>query len=68
MGGQEHFYLETNACIAVPKEGEMQIHCSTQAPTKTQLVAATALGIPQNRVTCHVKRLGGGFGGKETRT
>ncbi|KAK7085090.1 hypothetical protein SK128_008316 [Halocaridina rubra] len=70
MGGQEHFYLETNAHLAVPKgeDGEMEIFSSCQNPTETQKLVAKALGVPENRVVCHVKRMGGGFGGKETRT
>ena len=68
MGGQEHFYLETQAAIAIPKEdGEMEIFSSTQNLTETQTYAAQALGVPVNRVVAKVKRLGGGFGGKETR-
>ncbi|XP_019642816.1 PREDICTED: xanthine dehydrogenase/oxidase-like [Branchiostoma belcheri] len=70
IGGQEHFYLETCAAIVVPhgEDGEMEIYCSTQNPAKTQMLAAKALGVPANRVVCRVKRMGGGFGGKETRT
>eukprot|EP00058_Branchiostoma_floridae_P025128 XP_002610618.1 hypothetical protein BRAFLDRAFT_202728 [Branchiostoma floridae] len=70
IGGQEHFYLETCAAIVVPRgeDGEMEIFCSTQNPTKTQMLAAKALGVPANRVVCRMKRMGGGFGGKETRT
>eukprot|EP00054_Salpingoeca_dolichothecata_P024381 m.165933 g.165933 ORF g.165933 m.165933 type:complete len:1340 (-) comp24994_c0_seq1:150-4169(-) len=69
-GGQEHFYLETQATIAVPKGegGEMEIFASTQNPTEAQHVVASVLGVPSNRVVCRVKRLGGGFGGKETRS
>ncbi|XP_077989770.1 xanthine dehydrogenase/oxidase-like [Glandiceps talaboti] len=69
MGGQEHFYLETNACIAIPngEDGEMEIISSTQNLTATQKVAAKVLGVPENRIVCKVKRIGGGFGGKETR-
>eukprot|EP01135_Chromosphaera_perkinsii_P009387 Nk52_evm63s1737 gene=Nk52_evmTU63s1737 len=68
-GGQEHFYLETMAARAVPKEGdEMEILASTQNPCNTQYVVASVLGVPANRVSCKVKRMGGGFGGKETRT
>eukprot|EP01137_Pigoraptor_chileana_P018502 Opistho-2@78082 len=68
MGGQEHFYLETQATLAVPGEdGEMELFVSTQAPTKTQMTVAHVLGVPANRVVCRVKRMGGGFGGKETR-
>ncbi|KAH9898759.1 xanthine dehydrogenase [Xylariomycetidae sp. FL2044] len=68
MGGQEHFYLETNACLAIPKEdGEMEIWSSSQNPTECQAYASKVLGVDANKVVCRVKRLGGGFGGKETR-
>jgi len=69
MGGQEHFYLETNAAIAIPKEdGEMEVISSTQNPTEVQTYVAQVLAVPANRVVAKVKRLGGGFGGKETRS
>ncbi|XP_078618398.1 xanthine dehydrogenase/oxidase-like [Branchiostoma floridae x Branchiostoma japonicum] len=70
IGGQEHFYLETCAAIVVPhgEDGEMEIFCSTQNPTKTQMLAAKAQGVPANRVVCRVKRMGGAFGGKETQS
>ncbi|XP_066122938.1 xanthine dehydrogenase/oxidase isoform X2 [Saccopteryx bilineata] len=70
IGGQEHFYLETNCTIAVPKgeAGEMELFVSTQNTTKTQSFVANMLGVPANRITVRVKRLGGGFGGKETRS
>eukprot|EP01111_Echinosteliopsis_oligospora_P015503 TRINITY_DN6157_c0_g1_i1.p1 TRINITY_DN6157_c0_g1~~TRINITY_DN6157_c0_g1_i1.p1 ORF type:complete len:771 (+),score=277.00 TRINITY_DN6157_c0_g1_i1:923-3235(+) len=68
-GAQEHFYLETNATVAIPGEGdEMTIWASTQNPTKTQIMVANVLGIGQHNVISKVKRLGGGFGGKETRS
>ncbi|KAI0161277.1 xanthine dehydrogenase [Xylariaceae sp. FL1272] len=69
MGGQEHFYLETNACLAIPKpeDGEMEIWISSQNPTESQVYAAKILGVQANKVVARVKRLGGGFGGKETR-
>ncbi|KFD65781.1 hypothetical protein M514_04735, partial [Trichuris suis] len=67
FGGQEHFYFETNACIAIPgEEDEMEIISSTQNPTDTQISVAEMLGIPQHKVAVSVKRIGGGFGGKET--
>ena len=68
-GAQEHFYLETHACIAVPKgeNGEIEVISSTQSPTAVQMAVANCLNIPANRVVCRVKRIGGGFGGKETR-
>ncbi|GAM28786.1 hypothetical protein SAMD00019534_119620 [Acytostelium subglobosum LB1] len=68
IGGQEHFYLETNASLVVPGEGlEFMVHTSTQNPTKTQVILSSVLGVPANQVVVKVKRLGGGFGGKETR-
>ena len=70
MGGQEHFYLETNACLVVPKpeDGEIEIFSSTQNPSETQTYVAQVAGVATNKVICRVKRLGGGFGGKETRS
>ncbi|KAI0520687.1 xanthine dehydrogenase [Xylaria bambusicola] len=69
MGGQEHFYLETNACVAIPKpeDGEMEIWTSSQNPTESQAYATKILNVQANKVVVRVKRLGGGFGGKETR-
>ena len=68
-GAQEQFYLETNAVIGIPKgeHGEMELIASTQNPKTTQMVVAKCLGVPANRIVCKVKRIGGGFGGKETR-
>jgi xanthine dehydrogenase/oxidase len=70
MGGQEHFYLETQASVVVPKpeDGEVEVFSSTQNPTETQTIVAQVTGVPANRVVVRVKRLGGGFGGKETRS
>lgn len=70
MAGQEHFYLETQAVLVVPKgeDGELDVTCSTQNPSEVQQVVAEVLGLPANRVVCRVKRMGGGFGGKETRS
>uniref|UniRef100_A0A8C8SUX6 Xanthine dehydrogenase/oxidase n=1 Tax=Pelusios castaneus TaxID=367368 RepID=A0A8C8SUX6_9SAUR len=70
IGGQEHFYLETHCTIAVPKgeDGEMELFVSTQNPTDTQKCVALALGVPANRILVRVKRMGGGFGGKESRS
>jgi xanthine dehydrogenase large subunit len=66
-GGQEHFYLESQACIAYPLEdGSLEIHASSQHSTEVQHVVAHALGISMNKVACIVKRMGGGFGGKES--
>uniref|UniRef100_A0A4W4HLA5 Xanthine dehydrogenase/oxidase n=1 Tax=Electrophorus electricus TaxID=8005 RepID=A0A4W4HLA5_ELEEL len=70
IGGQEHFYLETNCTLAVPRgeDGEMELFVSTQSTAKTQALVAKALGVPASHIVCRVKRMGGGFGGKETRS
>lgn len=66
-GGQEHFYLESQATIVYPLENDMlEVHSSSQHPTETQHVVAHALGLDFSKVTCIVKRMGGGFGGKES--
>ncbi|MBK7214679.1 MAG: molybdopterin-dependent oxidoreductase [Bacteroidales bacterium] len=66
-GGQEHWYLETQASLCIPGENrEMLVHCSSQHPSETQAIGAEVLGIGRNMVTTEVKRMGGGFGGKET--
>jgi len=67
--GQEQFYFESQACIAIPGEdGSVRVHSSTQNPTETQAVVAEALGIGMHQVVCECKRMGGGFGGKETQS
>jgi xanthine dehydrogenase large subunit len=67
IGGQEHFYLESQAALAVPGEdNEVTVHCSTQHPTEIQVMVAQVLGIPHAAVTVNMRRMGGGFGGKET--
>ncbi|MDG6093882.1 xanthine dehydrogenase molybdopterin binding subunit [Acetobacter sp. AN02] len=67
MGGQEHFYLEGQAALAVPGEAqEMRVWSSTQHPTETQAMICHVLGISAACVTVEVRRMGGGFGGKET--
>ena len=67
MGGQEHFYLEGQAALALPQEGgDMVVHSSTQHPTEIQHKVAEALGLPMHAVCCEVRRMGGGFGGKES--
>ncbi|KAF4040191.1 Molybdopterin-binding domain of aldehyde dehydrogenase [Phytophthora infestans] len=68
MGGQEQFYFETNVSLCTPQEGGMEVFSSTQAATKAQVLVARVLGINSNRITSTTKRIGGGFGGKETRT
>jgi xanthine dehydrogenase large subunit len=67
IGGQEHFYLEGQIALAVPGEdGSMLVHSSTQHPSEVQHIVARVLGLPDSFVTCQVRRMGGGFGGKET--
>ncbi|MCT4557475.1 MAG: xanthine dehydrogenase molybdopterin binding subunit [Pelagimonas sp.] len=67
MGGQEHFYLESQAALALPQEnGDMVIHASTQHPTEIQHKVAHALGVPMHAVRVETRRMGGGFGGKES--
>ncbi|XP_037552441.1 xanthine dehydrogenase/oxidase isoform X2 [Nematolebias whitei] len=69
IGGQEHFYLETHVTLAVPREDEeMELFVSTQSPSDTQCFVAKALGVAANKVLIRVKRMGGGFGGKESRS
>lgn len=66
-GGQEHFYMESQAALAIPTEnGQVEVHASSQHPSETQRVVAEALGVPFHKVVCIVKRMGGGFGGKES--
>ncbi len=67
MGGQDHFYLEGQVSLAIPiEDGDVLIHCSTQHPSEVQHNVAHVLGRPDNAVTVEVRRMGGGFGGKET--
>jgi xanthine dehydrogenase large subunit len=67
MGGQDHFYLEGHIALAVPgEEGEIKIYSSTQHPTEVQHLVARTLGVPDHNVVCEVRRMGGGFGGKES--
>ncbi len=67
IAGQEHFYFETQAAIAVPEErGGLTVYSSTQHPSEVQAVVAEVCGLPFHRVTCICRRMGGGFGGKET--
>ncbi|KAM6178134.1 aldehyde oxidase 2 [Rhynchocyon petersi] len=66
VGGQEHFYMETQRVLVIPKteDKELDIYVSTQDPAHVQKTVSSTLSIPINRITCHVKRVGGGFGGK----
>ena len=67
MGGQDHFYLEGMIAMALPLEdGDVHVYSSTQNPTEIQHLVAHVLGKTQKDVTVEVRRMGGGFGGKET--
>lgn len=64
--GQEHLYLETQGCYAIPQEnGSIKLISSTQGPTAVQKITARVLGVSMNKIEVDVIRLGGGFGGKE---
>ena len=66
IGGQEHVYLETQRARAIPQEGNLiKIYSSTQSPSAVQRHAAKILGLSSNKIEVDVKRIGGGFGGKE---
>lgn len=67
IGGQDHMYLEGQIAFAIPGEDDdLIIHCSTQHPSEAQHMVAQVMGIPNNAVTVNVRRMGGGFGGKES--
>ncbi|CAD5228743.1 unnamed protein product [Bursaphelenchus xylophilus] len=67
MNGQEHFYLETNNCVVIPGEDdEIEVISSTQCIDEVQGEIAAVLGIPRHKIVVKVKRIGGGFGGKES--
>ncbi len=67
IGGQEHFYLEGQAALAVPGEDEdVTLHCSSQHPSEIQHTVAKVLGTANHAVTVEVRRMGGAFGGKES--
>lgn len=67
VGGQEHFYLEGQACLALPNEDDgVTVHTSSQHPSEVQKLIAEVLGVAFHAVTVEVRRMGGGFGGKET--
>jgi xanthine dehydrogenase large subunit len=70
LGGQEQFYLEGQISLAVPQEGgeSVLVHCSTQHPSEMQQLVAHALGWHAHRVTVQCRRMGGGFGGKESQS
>ena len=67
VGGQDHMYLEGHIAFAIPGEDEdVVVHSSTQHPSEAQHMVAKVLGVSSNAVTVNVRRMGGGFGGKET--
>ncbi|KAJ2950078.1 hypothetical protein O0L34_g11418 [Tuta absoluta] len=66
-GAQEHFYIETMSAFAVRKEDELEIVSTSQNPSDIAHIVSETLGIPNHKVVAKVKRVGGGFGGKETR-
>ena len=67
IGGQEHYYLEGQVALAMPTEdNEMIVHSSTQNPTEVQHLVAHVLGTSHNAIEVVTRRMGGGFGGKET--
>lgn len=70
IGGQEHFYLEPQSNLVWTMDGGNEVHMisSTQAPQKHQKYVSHVLGLPMSKVVCKTKRIGGGFGGKETRS
>lgn len=70
IGGQEHFYMETQSMLVVPKgeDGEIDIYVSTQFPKYIQDIVAATLKLSVNKVMCHVRRVGGAFGGKVGKT
>ncbi|KAI0134904.1 xanthine dehydrogenase [Daldinia grandis] len=69
LGGQEHFYLETISALAIPhaEDGSMEVYASTQNLAENQIFVAQVLGVPMSRVNMRVRRLGGAYGGKESR-
>ncbi len=67
LGGQDHFYLEGQIAYALPQEdGDVLVRSSTQHPSEVQHNVAKMLGVPDHAVTVEVRRMGGGFGGKES--
>lgn len=69
VGGQEQFYLEGQISYAIPRENDgMLVHCSTQHPSEMQHLVAHALGLHSHHVQVECRRMGGGFGGKESQS
>ncbi|KAL7991531.1 hypothetical protein Chor_015787 [Crotalus horridus] len=69
IGGQEHFYLETNSVCVIPRKEDntMDIYVSTQDAAHVQDLVASVLDVQSNKIMCHTKRIGGAFGGKTTK-
>lgn len=69
VGGQEHFYLEGQVSLAIAEDDErIKVYASTQNPTETQVLVARVLDVPMHRIEVITRRMGGGFGGKETQS
>ncbi len=69
IGGQDHMYLEGHIALAIPGEDEdMTVYSSTQHPSEVQHMVGHVLGVPSAAITVNVRRMGGGFGGKETQS
>ncbi|MFZ6870188.1 molybdopterin cofactor-binding domain-containing protein, partial [Klebsiella pneumoniae] len=69
LGGQEHFYLEGQISYAIPQENQsLKVYCSTQHPTEMQLLICHGLGMNMHQVSVESRRMGGGFGGKESQS
>lgn len=69
IGGQDHMYLEGHIALAIPGEDDdMLVYSSTQHPSEVQHMVAHVLGLPSAAVRVEVRRMGGGFGGKETQS
>ncbi len=69
LGGQEQFYLEGQISFALPQDdGGLLVHCSTQHPSEMQAMVAHALQLPAHQVQVSCRRMGGGFGGKESQS
>jgi xanthine dehydrogenase/oxidase len=70
VGGQEHFYLETQAAFAIPhmEDGSMDVYASTQNLMENQVFVAQVLGVTMSKINMRVRRMGGAYGGKESRS
>ena len=69
LGSQEHFYLEGQIAFVIPQEdNDFKVYSSTQHPSETQQIIAKMLNQKNNSINVEVRRIGGGFGGKETQS